>query len=340
MDEYRNPLLKIISIMVILIFAGSMGFYFLSGGKESFTDCLFMTVITLSTVGYGEVIDVSSNPALRIYTIILVTFGVGILLYALSAFTAFVVEGHFSGYLRRKRMMKQIGELEGHCIVCGGGDTGYYVVDEMLKCGWEVVLIDKNQENLGNCMKLGDIKYIVGDATDDHNLEDANIEKARGVVVALPSDKDNLYIVMTAKILNPDIRIIAIGQHEHIETKMRRAGANGVVSPNFIGGLRLASEMIRPATVEFLDTMLRGTGDILRVGEVCFRERSPFIGKTLAEVDFPGKHNLVVLARKKEGAETFEYNPPSDYILEEGDVLIFMGFIKDIKKIELLALKG
>lgn len=330
---HKNPLPRIIAIILILILTGSSGYYMILGGKESFMDCLYMTVISLSTVGYGEVIETGGNPILRIYTMVLLIFGVGILLYALGAFTAFVVEGHFSGLIKRRRMMKQISELKDHIIVCGGGDTGYYVVDELIKCKCNVVLIDINQDNLDQCMKLGDIHYIVGDATDDQNLVDANIEHARGVVIALPSDKDNLYIVMTARILNPRIRIVSVGQHEHIETKMRKAGADSIVSPNHIGGLRLASEMIRPATVEFLDRMLRSADQTLRVGEIEIREGSHMENRTIGDLHLAHKHNLVLLSARAPDSRHFQYNPPENLVLTAGYALIVMGDVEDINKV-------
>ncbi|HPR64674.1 MAG TPA: potassium channel protein [Thermoanaerobaculia bacterium] len=334
MVEIKNPLPRIVAMIGCVILAGSVGYYLIMQGRESFMDCLYMTVITLSTVGYREVFDVNTHPVLRVYTIILLTFGVGILLYSLSAFTAFVVEGHFTGMLRRRRMMKTIKELSGHCIVCGGGDTGFYIVDELLKCGWEVVLIDRSPENLEACGKLGNILTILGDATDDQNLVDANITRARGIIIALPNDKDNLYVVMTARMLNSKIRIVAIGQHPHIEAKMRRAGADAIVSPNHIGGLRLASELIRPATVAFLDQMLRSPDGVLRVGEISLEKGSPWVGRTLEACSFPRAHDLLILAVRESPTAPFTYNPPQDHVLQAGSLLVVMGKIENIQKVQ------
>jgi len=326
----RNPILKIAAVLGGLIAFGTFGYYLLFQGRERLIDCLYMTVISLTTVGYGEILNVRSIPGGRLFTMILITFGMGILIYSLSSLTAFIVEGHFTGLIRRRRMMKQIGHLEGHTIVCGCGDTGYYVVEELLKCGRKVVLLDLDPKHLERCQALGDVLTLEGDATQDQNLKDAGIERAAGLVVALHSDKDSLFVVMSAQILNPNLRIVAMAHDEAIENKMKRAGANAVVSPYFIGGLRMASEIIRPTTVQFLDTMLRAEAGTIRVSEIQVRSDSPFRGKSLKDLDLPAKHNLLVLAVYEKDGGNFLYNPGRDHVLEDDQTLVVMGDVKDV----------
>lgn len=313
-----------------LLAFGTLGYYLLFRGSAALMDCLYMTVISLTTVGYGEILDVRSIPGGRIFTMVLITVGMGILLYALSTLTGFVVEGHFSGMIRRRRMMRDIGRLEAHTIVCGGGDTGYYVVEELLKCGQRVVLVDIDRKHLERCQGLGDVLTLEGDATEDRTLKDAGIEKASGLIVALRSDKDNLFVVMSAQILNPALRIVAMCHDEALENKMRKAGANAVVSPNFIGGLRMASELIRPTTTQFLDTMLRAEAGTIRVSEIPVGTDSPFKGKSLKELDLPSKRNLLVLAVYERDGRDFLYNPGRDHVLKEGQTLVVMGDVKDM----------
>ena len=334
MIKTRNPLRPILGMIAGLLAIGTFGYYFLFRGAAPLMDCLYMTVISLTTVGYGEILDVGRVPGGRIFTMVLITVGMGMLLYALGSLTGFIVEGHFSGMIRRRRMMRDIHRLEGHTIVCGGGDTGHYVVEELLKCGRQVVLIDVDPKHLGRCQALGDVQTLEGDATEDATLRSAGIEKASGLVVALHSDKDNLFVVMSAQILNPGLRIVAMCHDEAIEIKMKRAGATAVVSPSFIGGLRMASELIRPTTTQFLDTMLRAEAGTIRVSEIAVGPGSPFRGKTLKDLDLPARHNLLVLAVVERDARNFLYNPGRDHVLREGQTLVVMGDLKDMAAVQ------
>ena len=249
--EIKRRLILILIAVLCVIMAGSLGYYIIYQGNSSFMDCLFMTVISLTTVGYGEVTAVSGNVAAEIFTMILITFGMGIILYGISTLTAIIIEGELSGMLRKKKMEKEISKLNNHYIVCGGGETGRPVIAELIKNGEPVVLVEKDEEIIERCKEIGDLLYIKGDAADDANLAAAGIDKAAGIIVTLSSDKDNLFTTMSARMLNSRVRIISRVISKTLEPKMRRAGANSVVSPNYIGALRMASEMIRPAAVDF-----------------------------------------------------------------------------------------
>jgi voltage-gated potassium channel len=328
--NFRNPIPRIAGIVGGLMAFGTFGYYLLFNGREHLMDCLYMTVISLTTVGYGEILNVRAVPGARLFTMVLITGGMGILIYALSSLTAFIVEGQFTGLIRRSRMMKQIEHLQGHTIVCGGGSTGYHVAGELLKCGRRVVVVDVDPKPLERCRALGDVLTVEGDATEDRNLRDAGIERASGLVAALHSDKDNLFVVMSAQILNPDLRIVALAHDEAIEAKMKKAGADAVVSPYFIGGLRMASELVRPTTTQFLDTMLRAESGTIRISEIAVAGGSPFIGKSLKDLDLPRKHNLLVLAVIERDRKGFLYNPPAGHMLADGQTLVVMGDVKDV----------
>lgn len=322
--------LHLLSILLVVL-AGSLGYYLLFGGRYPFIECLYMTVIAITSVGFGEVVPITGNPAAEIFTMGLITFGMGIILYVLSSLTALLIEGELSGYLREKKMNKLIGKLNGHYIVCGGGETGAPLMDELIKNHEAVVLIERDTEKITRCNANGDLLYIQGDATEDRNLEAAGIQNAAGLFTCLPSDKDNLYITMTARMLNRRLRIISRMINPRLEAKLRKAGADSVVSPNTIGALRMASVMIRPEVVSFLDTMLRSKQGNLRVHQVNVGEKSAMAGRTLLDSKLTNKYKLLVLGSQMPGEEIL-FNPPPDQPLAPGMILIVMGDTDDIAR--------
>jgi voltage-gated potassium channel len=312
-----------------VVMGGSLGYYLIFKGRYSFIDCLYMTVISITTVGYGEILNVTGNPPAQIFTMLLITFGMGIILYGISALTALIVEGEISGLLRKTKMEKQIGKLSQHYVVCGGGETGRALITELLKSGAQVVVIDADEKNIERIKALEGVLYIQGDATEDQNLVAAGIERAAGVLICLPSDKDNLYITMTARILNKKTRIVSRMITEAIRPKLIKAGADRVVAGSTIGALRMASEMIRPDAVDFLDQMLRSTQGNLRIHQVRVSEGSPRIGTTIESSGIKKQFNLLVLGtRRPDGGMMF--NPPSYLTLEAGMILIVMGEMANI----------
>ncbi len=329
--QIKKRLYTVLIALMLVVWVGSAGYYILFGGKPKFMDCVYMTVISLTTVGYGEVLDVSGNIPAQIYTMVLIIFGMGVLLYAISTLTAAIVEGELSGILRKKQMEKKIAKLKGHYIVCGIGHTGHHVLTELIRNRESVVLIEQDQETIEKCLSLGELFYVSGDATDDENLISAGIERAAGILICLPSDKDTLYVTMTARMINPAIRIISSMTEQAIEAKLIKAGADKVVSPNFIGGLRMASEMIRPTVVDFLDNMLRSRQVNIRIHEIQISKQSPVIEKKISQSGLRDKYDLLVLGIKRPGRE-MEFNPSPLNILEEGMILVVIGDVDNITK--------
>ena len=317
----------IIAILMIIL-GGSVGYYLILKGEYSYIDCLYMTVISLTTVGYGEVVAVTGNVSAQIFTMILVTFGAGVIFYGVSTMTALLIEGELSGLLRKKKMEKQIKQLDGHYIVCGGGETGLALIYELLKNKMKVVLIEQDNTIIERYQNEGGHFFVLGDATEDQNLEAAGIDRAKGMLICLPLDKDNLYITMTARMLNKDIRIISRMVNQKIRPKLLMAGADRVVSPNWIGALRMASEMIRPAAVDFLDRMLRSNQGNLRIHQILVSPSSDLIGKTIAFSGIKEKFNLLVLGIKINGEIIF--NPPATQSLKSDMALIVMGEVEQI----------
>ncbi|MCP4674937.1 MAG: potassium channel protein [Deltaproteobacteria bacterium] len=323
---------KATGAVLVAVTIGTIGFWLVSGGDVSLGDCLYMTVITLSTVGYGEVIPMTA--AARVFASFLIIFGMGSLIYFGSTVVAFWIELDVQKARRRKRMQKTINQLGHHVIVCGGGTTGSHVVRELIAARTPFVIIENQEERIQDLKKNArsegqELVYIYGDATADETLEEAGLARARGLVAALPSDKDNLYIILSARQANPNLRIVARATEKDAPSKMLHAGADRVVSPNYIGGLRIASEMLRPQVVEFLDMMLRDQEQATRIEQVALPEDSPLVGKCLMETNIRKATDVLVIAlREKNG--NYTYNPGPEAVLTERCTLIVLGTMKSI----------
>jgi len=318
-------------ILCIVLTVGIAGYSVIEKGW-TLLEALYMTVITVATVGFMEVKPLSD--AGRIFTIFLIFGGATLLVYAGSSLIAFVVEGELTGILGRRKMEKQISQLNGHYIVCGAGKTGRYVVEEFLQTRIKFVVIESNIEQLKKILGFENLLYIQGDATSDATLRLAGIEKAKGLVSALPEDKDNLFVTLTAKSINPNLRIVAKAAEEETGYKLKIAGASSVVSPNYIGGLRMASETIRPTVTSFLDIMLRDKDARLRITETSVGARSKFVGQKLGELGIRQKTGALVLAIKKGDTGGYIYNPPVDEKMQSGDTLIVMATPEQMEKLK------
>ena len=328
--ELKKRLYLVLAAIFFVVIVGSTGYYIIFGGQPKFMDCLYMTVISITSVGYGEILDVTGNIPAQLFTMFLITFGMGVILYGISTLTASIIEGELSGIWRRKKMEKKIKKMNNHYIVCGGGSSGGHVLEELTKNKESVVLIELDESIIERHLALNeDLLYVHGDATDDKNLLTAGITTAAGIIISLPSDKDTLYATMTARMLNAKLRIISKAVDHKLAFKLKTAGANNVVSPNFIGGLRMASEMIRPTVVDFLDSMLRSSQGQLRIHQILIASNSNVAGKKIMESGLKDKFNLLVLGSKLP-AQEIEFNPPATQILTPGMTLIVMGDVENI----------
>lgn len=297
-----------------------------------------MAVITLSGVGYGEVVDTSKTPALRIFNIFVVLTGVGIAVYVFSVITAFLVEGELRDLFRRGRMRKRIERISDHFIVCGLGATGRFAIEEIQKVGTPYVAVEVDSETVNRLRdqvggEFSNMLYVVGDATDEAVLRAAGMDRAQGIIAALPSDKDNLVITVVVRQQNPRIRIVSRYKDAGFAERMLKAGANSTVSPNHIGGLRLASEVLRPHVVGFLDLMLHQKSRTLRIDELTVNQNSPWKGLTLGALDLRGRYNLLPVAVKNAGdTAQFRVNPPDSLTLSDDTVVIVIGEISDLQR--------
>ena len=334
---FKHPALQKIAVSLLCLFIvyliGVAGYMYLEGWD--FEDASFMTVITVATVGYGETHALDS--AGRWFTVVLIIGGMGVILYGISNLTAFVVEGELHAIIRRTRMDNKIDKVEKHYIVCGAGRTGRHIIDEILASARTVVVIDMEISHLAATLERHPkILTIEGDASSDRTLERAGIHRASGLMAALPNDKENLFVVLTAKCMNPNLRIVAKVEEEEAKDKMKKAGADCVICPQSIGGMRMASEMVRPTVVKFLDAMLREKDAPLRVEEVSILKGSPMEGKTLEESRIAQRTGLLVVAMHREN-KGFKFNPPASTRIEPGDLLVVIGEIEQVLELRKIA---
>jgi len=328
--DIKKRLYLLLVMIFIVVLVGSTGYYILFGGEPTFIDCVYMTVISITSVGYGEVFQIAGNVPAELFTMLLITFGMGVILYSLSTLTAILIEGELSGILRKNKMSKMIHKLEDHYIVCGGGETGRPVLIELFDNGEKAVLIEMDESAIESCKAvIKNLMYIQGDVTDDENLIAAGIEKAAGVIICLPLDKDNLYVTMTSRMLNPKVRIVSRIINQELRPKIIKAGADRVVSPDAIGALRMAYIMIRPTVVDFLDSMLRSGTSQYRIHQITISPNSQAVGKTIAESGLKDKYGLLILGTQRPD-NNIDLNPHPTFVLKEGMTLIVMGMSDDI----------
>lgn len=325
----RGATLFLVSVVVF----GTLGIHAIGDGRWTWFQALFHTLITLTTVGYGELPGMEGDVVARAFSLVLVIVGAGSVVYFASIVTALFVEGELRDYFRRSRMNKSIAEMQGHVIVCGVGRTGTHIIEELSSCAQPFVAIDSSVAHLERLHReYPKMRYIVGDATEDEVLRAAGIDRAHGLVAALSDDQANLYVTLSARSLNASLRIIAKAVEHTAGPKLSRAGADKVVSTNRIGGLRLASEMIRPNVTEFLDMMMRDPKHVLRIEEVAVREDSAFANKTLAEAAIRKVADVLVVAVR--GADgSYRFNPGADTPLLAGSTLIFLGELDQVLKL-------
>lgn len=314
------------TVMVACVFLfGTVGFQIIGGGRWTTLDCAYMTSITLTTVGYGEVLEPMGTVA-RVFAMILMWSGMGVTLYAVSTITAFLVEENLMQILKERRMERRIAALKDHTIVCGAGKTAFNVLKELHTTRRACVVIDGNKERLEWAKQHMDgLFYLLGDATEEEVLKRAGIENAAGIIAVLKEDSHNLLIAVQARYVNPQIKIVVRCNENNLADKFFRAGANYVVNPAFIGGMRMASEIIRPNVVTFLDRMLRGQDKSIRLEEMTVCAESPWVGQSLREIDFHRKTGLWAIALKPWNTEEFCYNPSPDERLQAGTVIIVIG---------------
>jgi voltage-gated potassium channel len=310
---------------------GILGYVVFEGW--SFTEALYMTVITLTTVGYREVRPLDTTG--QLWTMVLLITGVGTLFYAAVSSVELVVEGAIRGYFGRRRMQAAIGKLKDHYILCGYGRVGRQVAREFARDGVPFVVVDQEPEMVEECVAK-DYLVLRGEASDDDVLEEAGVRRARGLVAAVNSDADNVFVVLSARKLNSKLNIIARASSDESAAKLEIAGADRTLSPYAVGGRRLASLATQPLVVDFLDVVTRGEKGLeFRLEEFGVPEDSFIADHTIGELRIGERTGAMILAtRNREG--TFDTSPSASDRIRAGDTLIVLGTREQISRLERL----
>ncbi len=306
-------------VLVAIIIAGALGFHLLEGWTvfESF----YATIVTISTVGYGDFMPKTTWG--RLFTVTLIIFGVGTMFYTAGLFAESAIEGRLRMILGRGKLERAISKLHDHYIICGCGRIGFLIARELSEEKVPFVVIDKEPEVIQKIEDEGFV-YYKGDATDDKTLIGAGIRRAKGVVCVLPTDAQNLYVILTAKELKADIYVLSRSEEESSESRLARAGADRVMSPYTLGGMRMAMAILRPAMLDFIEITTRRQSLELRMEELAICDGSPIIGKSLEASEIRQKYGLIIVAVKKDSGKMI-FNPLANYIIERGDKMIAMG---------------
>lgn len=316
LKEFKNLIL----ILLVLFIGGALGYSLLEGW--GFFDSLYMTIITLSTTGFNEVRPLSHFG--RVFTMIIILIGATILFYTIGKLNTIIFEGDI---IRGRKMQRKIDELEKHYIICGFGRMGKRISQELEMRNKDFVIIENDKDRLTLC---GKYLHIFGDGTEDENLLKAGIRKANGLVSVLSDDAANVFTVLSARVLNDKLKIIARAEEENSREKLLKAGADRVILPYEIGGYRITQALLKPTVLEYFDELISFG---LEIEELSVSEDSPFIGKSVAQIDIRGKLNIIIVGIYRSGSEWI-YNPRSDTILQQGDTLIVIGEMNELKQLQ------
>jgi voltage-gated potassium channel len=284
-------------------------------------DSLYMTVITIGTVGFREVHPLSR--AGETLTMVLIIAGVAALGFSLGTVVDFMVEGHFTGYLEERRMLKRLSEMSGHHVVAGLGRVGTTVAEEYEQRGVPFVVIDHDDGSLAHAREA-QWAFVKGDATEEETLEAAGIERATSLVAALDADSDNLFVTLTARGINPKLLIVARSSARSSEAKLRRAGADRVLTPTDIGGRRMAAMVLQPGITDYLDVVMRGQSVELKLEQIVLSEGDPFVGMRIGDAHVRSRTGVYVLAIQRPDGRV-DSNPAGDAVMEAGDRLVVLG---------------
>ena len=329
MDRTTYLVIGII-LFVLMIIGGTIGFMVTEGWQ--LTDALYMTVITLSTVGYGEVKELSFTG--RIFTMALIILGVGFVFYLAGSIVQFMVEGRIMKILGRRKLEKKIRAQKNHYIVCGYGRVGSSIYDALRSKPLDIVVIERDPDRASK-LNERNILHVAGDATDEENLTAAGVQRARGLIAALKTDSDNVYVTLSARQLNPELFIMARAGEEQSGRKLLAAGANNVVCPYRMGAHRMAQTILRPTVTDFLELTLMDTGRDIQMEEMPVHPASKLINVALQDSGIRQELNLIIVAVKKAPGDML-FNPSSQTRLEAGDTVVAIGEKQNLEGLEKL----
>lgn len=319
-----------ILFFVLMVLGGAVGYMVIEGW--SFTDALYMTVITLSTVGYGEVQRLSSTG--RMFTMVLIILGVGFAFYLAGSIIRFMVEGRIREILGRRKLERKINAQKGHYIICGYGRVGTAICETLGPTPIDIVVIERDPARVTR-LNERNILHIAGDATDEENLIKAGIERAQGLVTALKTDSDNVYVTLSARQLNPDLFVIARSAEEQAEKKMIAAGADKVVCPYRMGAHRMAQTILSPTVTDFIELTLMDTSRDIQMEEMSVDRSSKLTDVALQDSGIRQDLDLIIVAVKKAAGDML-FNPSSQTELHAGDTVITIGETENLEQLRRL----
>lgn len=330
--ENKKNLSFITTLVLSLLIVGTIGYKIFL--EVSLLDALYMTVITISTVGYAEVAKMDGEA--KIFSIFLIFSSLGTVGYLFSSIVSSFLEGDLRTAWRRRKMEKKIIKLSDHYIICGAGETGINAIKQFKKTQMDFVVIEKDLEKVNELME-DKILAIHGDSSHEAILERANIKEAKGLISTLPNDAENVYTVLTARSLKEDLYIVSRAIEEHADEKLKRAGADNTISPNEIGGSRMAALMLRPTVISFLDIMTHAGDIVLDLEDVVVGKNSSVKEKTLMEARIPEKTGLIILAIRKKLDNRWIFNPSSDEVLKLGDTMVVLGTEEQVQLLKAIS---
>ena len=326
--NYLRQTLTFTLLAILLIIAGSVGYMVIEGW--SFMDSFYMTIITLATVGYSEVHQVSFEG--RLFTVILILVGVGSFLFVAGNIIQFLVEGRIRLVLGRRKLDTQINKLTGHYVICGYGRIGRVLARFLIARYIDVVVIESSQDRVDK-LDEDDILYIIGDAKDETVLEKAGIQRAKGIITAVATDADNVFLVLIAKQLNPDLFIVARAEQNIVKKTLIAAGANKVISPYDLGARRMAHAILRPTVIRFLEMAFADESVDIQIEEIRVRPQSKMVGMTMKDSGIRQNYDLMIIAIRKQD-DSMTFNPNADTYIEADDVMVVVGAAKSINQLE------
>ncbi|MEA1901391.1 MAG: potassium channel protein [Thermodesulfobacteriota bacterium] len=327
MNSERHLIVSFLLTLLIIGF-GTAGYMAIEGWE--LLDAFYMTVITMGTVGYNEVHEISKIG--RLFTVLLIFFGVGYFVYLAGVVVQFMVEGRMRTILGRRRLDKKIDRLNDHYIICGYGRIGRVLCKNLQRKPLDLVVIEYNRE-LIPVMDEDKVLYVCGDVSDEANLIKAGIKRAKGLVAVLATDADNVFLVLTARQLNPDIHIVARACHVESKSKLRAAGANNVESPYEMGGVSMARRIIRPTVTNFLDLAFTYSRKDIQMEEIPVSPSSALSNVMLKDSGIRQQFNLIIIAVKKPD-DSMLFNPSFETLIKAGDTVIAVGEEANLKKLE------
>lgn len=323
------PIIFSLTLLLVIIAIGTIGYIVLEG--YSFIDSLFMTFITISTVGFREVVPLSDTG--KIFTIFLIIFSLGTFAYALSTFSKYIIDGVYNNLFQKNKIKKMIAKLENHVLVCGYGRNGKQAALELLDHNFNVVIIEKDDANIEKLKAEKKFLFIKGDATQDEILHEANIKNAKALISALPNDADNLFVVLTARELNPKLKIISRASDDNSDVKLKRAGASNVIMSDKIGGQHMAKLVAQPDVLEFLEhILLQKSKDVALVEVSCENIADYFVDKSIREFDIRNASGANIVGLRKDSGQ-YILNPTPDVVLSANDKLFVLGNPNQILKL-------